>query len=108
MMGLNNQRDAATDARAGKWTLASVWGVEIARICNLFCLVMTVLLPTVYLAIFELSPRIMLVWVPFMAFGAHWLRLLRGASGRQLIPILGATGKYFLCYHLCLAIGVLL
>lgn len=106
MMGLNNQRDAQTDARAKKWTPASVWGEEWGRVCNLFFLTMTVALPLLYINMLNLSLWTLLIYLPFLIFIRSWGHLLRGAKGRKLIPILQASGQYCLLYHLCLAIGI--
>ena len=109
MMGLNNQRDARTDAAAAKRTFASVWGEGVGRACNLCCLLMTAILPPLYLKLelFHLSPWVLLAtWPPFALFITHWWNLLRGARERELTAILGATGKYGVLYHLGLAIAV--
>ena len=106
MMGLNNQRDVHTDRAARKWTWASVGGEGVARVCNLFFLAMTVVLPLLYYKIFDLSLWIFLVLAAFLIFIRQWMSLLNGARGRELTAILEATGKYFVFYHLCLVLGV--
>ena len=105
MMGLNNQRDARTDALAGKRTLAVRWGEEFARSGNLVFLSMTLILPPCYVVAFDLSGWILLVYLPFFIFIKSWVRLLEGAREQELIAVLSASGQYFFLYHLCLAIG---
>ena len=106
MMGLNNQRDFKTDRQAGKRTPASLWGESFGRFLNLFFLLLTVVLPFFYFIFFDLSPWVLSVWIPFLLFSSHWTGLVKGAKGRELECILGASGKYFLVYHLFLSFGL--
>ena len=41
----------------------------------------------------------------FFLFISHWIKLAKGAGGKELKPILGAAGKYFFVYHLFLFFG---
>ena len=106
MMGLNNQRDARTDQRAQKRTLSSVWGEGAGRVCNIFFLAMTVVLPFLYREVFDLSSWVILPLIAFFPFVDQWRRLLWGAREKELIGVLEATGKYSLLYHLLLAVGL--
>jgi len=98
---VNNIRDRALDAVAGKKTLAVRAGDKPARFGFLFLIVLAFFTP---LALG--SPWILLTFLaaPYAAIVAHGV--LGGASGRDLIPLLTKTGKLQLQYSLLLAIAL--
>jgi 1,4-dihydroxy-2-naphthoate octaprenyltransferase len=98
---VNNIRDRALDAVAGKRTLAVRVGDKPARYGFLFLLVLAFFTP---LALG--SPWILLTFLtaPYAAMVARGV--LGGASGRDLILLLTKTGKLQLQYSLLLAIAL--
>jgi 1,4-dihydroxy-2-naphthoate octaprenyltransferase len=98
---VNNIRDRALDAVAGKKTLAVRAGDKPARFGFLFLIVLAFFTP---LALG--SPWILLTFLaaPYAAIVARGV--LGGASGRDLIPLLTKTGKLQLQYSLLLAIAL--
>ena len=105
IMLTNNLRDIPTDTASGKRTLAVRLGDRRTR--GLFT-AMT-LLPFALLV-----PIAMVHWPVLLGFGALPLaigpvrRVLSGATGRDLIPVLGATGRLELVYALLLTVGLIL
>ena len=99
----NNLRDIPTDTESGKITLAVRLGDRLTR--TLFVLLLS--LPFLF-AGFAAAER---PWA-LLAFGAILLAatavrpVLRGAMGRDLIPVLEATGKTQLAYGVLLTIGL--
>ncbi len=105
IMLTNNLRDIPTDEVAGKRTLAVRLGDQRTRV--LFAVMM--------LAPFALMVPIMLVqWPVLLVLVALPLaigptrRVLAGARGRDLIPVLGATGRLELVFSLLLLAGLVL
>ena len=105
LMLTNNLRDIPTDELSGKRTLAVRLGDRGTR--RLYAA--TVLLPFVLMVpviIAHPLAALVLLAVP-LAIGP--LRRVRaGAAGRDLIPVLGATGRLELVYSLLLLTGLLL
>ena len=98
---INNIRDRALDAIAGKKTLAVRVGDRPARYGFLLLIVIALLAP--------LALRSWWIFLTFLVvpFAAILVRgVLGGASGRDLIPLLGKTGKLQLQYSLLLAIAL--
>ncbi len=86
----NNIRDIPTDAEAGKITLAVRLGDAGSR--KLFVLlVCTPFIMTLFMAAAALPVLLAAVALPLIIAGA--LPVLRGAQGRDLIPVLGMTGR---------------
>jgi 1,4-dihydroxy-2-naphthoate octaprenyltransferase len=100
----NNLRDIPTDATTGKRTLAVRLGDGRTRV--LYTVLMA--LPYVTLVFIAGLWRIGAI-ITFLAF--PWarrpvLRVLDGAKGRDLIPVLAATGRIQLAFGTLLAIGI--
>jgi len=98
---INNIRDRALDALAGKKTLAVRVGDKIARYGFLFLIVLAFITPL------ALGSRWILLTFLATPFAAIVVRgVLSGVSGRDLIPLLGKTGQLQLQYSLLLAIAL--
>ena len=99
----NNIRDIPTDAAAGKRTLAVRLGDAKAR--RLFAaLTMTPFVMTFVLAIFSLPTLAALLALPLAL--ASVLKVLRGAQGPALIPVLGLNGKAMLVWTVATAVAL--
>ena len=105
LMLTNNLRDIPTDEVAGKRTLAVRLGQRGTR--GLYAA--TLLVPFVLMVpvIAEQWPvALVLLALPLAIGPVH--TVLRGARGRDLVPVLGATGRLELVYSLLLLIGLIL
>ncbi|MGY5766173.1 1,4-dihydroxy-2-naphthoate polyprenyltransferase [Brachybacterium sp. DNPG3] len=105
IMLTNNLRDIPTDTLSGKRTLAVRLGDRGTRI--LFAAV--VLVPfalAVVLMAFQWTAVIALLGLILAIRPVR--TVLAGATGRDLIPVLGATGKIELAYSLLLLVGLVL
>ncbi|MDN5899973.1 MAG: 1,4-dihydroxy-2-naphthoate polyprenyltransferase, partial [Brachybacterium sp.] len=105
LMLTNNLRDIPTDELSGKRTLAVRLGERGTR--RLYSAV--VLVPfalMVPVMVVQWPVALVLLALPLALFPAR--TVLRGAAGRDLIPVLGATGRLELVYSLLLLIGLLL
>lgn len=98
---VNNIRDRALDALAGKKTLAVRVGDRPARYGFLILIVLAFLTP---LALGSWWILLTFLAAPFAAIVA--IRVLAGASGSDLILLLTKTGKLQLQYSLLLAIAL--
>lgn len=99
----NNIRDIPTDTVAGKNTLAVRLGDAKAR--RLFAaLTMTPFVMTFVLAIFSLPTLAALLALPLAL--ASVLKVLRGAQGPALIPVLGLNGKAMLVWTVATAVAL--
>lgn len=101
ILAVNNIRDRALDAIAGKKTLAVRVGDKSARYGFLFLLVLAFLTP---LALGSWWIFLTFLAAPFAAVVARGV--LGGANGSDLIPLLGKTGQLQLQYSLLLAIAL--
>jgi 1,4-dihydroxy-2-naphthoate octaprenyltransferase len=105
LLVVNNLRDVAGDARAGKLTLAVRLGPRRTRVLYVACVLGAGLL-TVPLA----------AWRPWALLGlasavAAWppgRQVVGGAEGPELVPVLGATARAQLILGLLLAVGLAL
>jgi 1,4-dihydroxy-2-naphthoate octaprenyltransferase len=98
---VNNIRDRALDALAGKKTLAVRVGDKTARYGFLF------LILTAFITPLALGSGWILITFLAAPFALILVRgVLRGASGLDLIPLLTRTGKLQLQYSLLLAIAL--
>lgn len=106
LLVVNNLRDIETDAAAGKRTLAVRLGTGLTRALYVGCIV------AASLAVVALAAA----WHPLAAIALVGLVLAiapvravaRGASGRELIGVLGMTGLLQLVFGLLLALGIVL
>ena len=100
---VNNLRDIPTDRESGKQTLAVRLGDKGTRwfyaLLVLISVAMVVVValqhPLAWLAVLSLG----LLWKPFQA-------LRTGATGRDLVPVLAATGLFEVGYAVLLAVGI--
>jgi 1,4-dihydroxy-2-naphthoate octaprenyltransferase len=105
MIVVNNLRDIPTDEESGKRTLAVVLGDGRTRLLYAGCTAAGFLcVPVVAIA----RP-----WAVVALPAALWaisptLRVLRGATGRALIAVLGETGRLQIIFGALLALGVAL
>ena len=99
----NNLRDIPTDQRHGKRTLAVRLGT--ARTRMLYAALLTVALACV--VVVGVSHPSALIALPSFALAFPLLRrVLRGALGRDLVPVLSGTGRFELVYAALLALGL--
>jgi len=103
LLVVNNLRDIPGDDGAGKRTLAVRIGDQQTRRLYVGC-VATALASCVALAGWRIGALIALVAVPLAIDPVR--RVLRGERGRDLIPVLGATGRVQLVFGVALAIGI--
>ncbi|KRE42353.1 1,4-dihydroxy-2-naphthoate polyprenyltransferase [Knoellia sp. Soil729] len=101
----NNLRDIPTDSETGKHTLAVRLGDRGTRYLWLGLIVTSVLAVGV-MAIWQLWALLGLVAVLTIYRGTQVV--MGGAQGRQLVPVLGSTGKYELAYAVAVFAGVLI
>ncbi|WP_430393280.1 1,4-dihydroxy-2-naphthoate polyprenyltransferase [Corynebacterium qintianiae] len=99
----NNIRDIPTDAVAGKNTLAVRLGDVRARRVFTF-LTLTPFAASFVLAIAYLPVLIALVALPLAV--ASTLKVMRGARGPELIPVLGLNGKAMLTWAVVTALAL--
>ena len=105
LLVVNNLRDIPTDTEAGKHTLAVRLGDRGTRV--------------LYVALLAIALVVVVVasvgWTPCRAASRWWRSslsrrpigaVLGGASGRDLVPVLQATGLIQLLYGLTLGIGL--
>ena len=99
----NNLRDLPKDALVGKNTLAVRMGDKPTRVMYVLCIVMSVLcLP--YLSL--LRPAV-LIAVLSVLLAVKPIRLVaRGATGQDLVAVLGATGKLQMLFGVLLSVGL--
>jgi len=102
---VNNLRDIPGDTTAGKRTLAVRLGD--ARTRQLYAVLVTVpLLAAALAALVHPWALLALASAPLAALAAR--PVLRGALGRDLVPVIGGTGLYQLGYAALLTIGLAL
>jgi 1,4-dihydroxy-2-naphthoate polyprenyltransferase len=99
----NNLRDIPSDLESGKLTLAVRLGDQRTR----WLWILLVVVSAAMVGVVSLSQPFALV--ALLALGLLWkpVRALRsGAHGRDLVPVLAATGLYEIAYAVLLAAGV--
>ncbi|MGP9694007.1 1,4-dihydroxy-2-naphthoate polyprenyltransferase [Brachybacterium sp. AOP25-B2-12] len=101
----NNLRDIPSDTEAGKHTLAVRLGDRRTRLLYAACLVVPFVL-LVPVAVHHWPVVLVLLAVPFAV--APVRAVLRGAAGRDLIPVLGATGRVELVLSVLVLAGLVL
>ena len=104
---VNNLRDIPTDATSGKRTLAVRLGDRRTRSLYVLLVVVALAVPLVLTGVVGSGwPLLGLVggWLVAPALG----QVVAGATGRDLVPVLGATGKAQLAVGALLALGLAL
>jgi 1,4-dihydroxy-2-naphthoate octaprenyltransferase len=105
LLVVNNLRDIPTDMVAGKNTLAVRLGDALTRVLYVGC----VSLPFATLVLLALSRTWSLLALAAVPLALRPVRrVLDGASGRQLVPVLVATGQLQLAFGVLLALGIAL
>ncbi|MGP5928522.1 1,4-dihydroxy-2-naphthoate polyprenyltransferase [Corynebacterium glyciniphilum] len=102
---VNNLRDIPTDKEAGKTTLAVILGDRLTRVLYV-ALVLVSVIVTVAVSAAGIAALISLAAVPLLFVAA--LPVVRGATGKELIPVLGLTGRGMLVWALAMFIAMLL
>ena len=102
---VNNLRDIPTDKEAGKTTLAVVLGDRLTRVLYVVLVLVSVIV-TVAVSAAGIAALISLAAVPLLFVAA--LPVVRGANGKELIPVLGLTGRGMLVWALAMFIAMLL
>jgi 1,4-dihydroxy-2-naphthoate polyprenyltransferase len=100
----NNLRDIPTDGPAGKRTLAVRLGDKRTR--WLYCLL--ILVAFLVLPIFGAlgRPLAALAFIAVLVARGPVQKVLEGAAGPALIPVLGATGRLIIVFGALLAAGL--
>jgi 1,4-dihydroxy-2-naphthoate polyprenyltransferase len=105
MLVVNNLRDIPGDTASGKRTMAVRIGAPGTRIVYLVCL----LAPLALAVAVAVSRPWALLGVVAVVLAAPPARAVAGgASGRDLIAVLGGTGRYQLAFGALLALGIAL
>ncbi|MFI6522829.1 1,4-dihydroxy-2-naphthoate polyprenyltransferase [Spirillospora sp. NPDC050679] len=105
MLVVNNLRDIPTDRESDKRTLAVVLGDKWTRILYSAC----VSLPyTFVLALAAPHPWVLLALLSAPLSVPPTQKVLNGANGPYLIPVLGETGRLQMVYGVLLAVGLAL
>jgi 1,4-dihydroxy-2-naphthoate octaprenyltransferase len=99
----NNLRDIPTDQLHGKRTLAVRLGETRTR--RLYAVLLTVALACV-LVVGVIHPTALVALVSFVLAYPLARRVLRGATGKDLVPVLSGTGRFELVYAALLALGL--
>jgi 1,4-dihydroxy-2-naphthoate octaprenyltransferase len=106
LLVVNNLRDIPTDEVAGKQTLAVRLGDRRTR--ALYAGLLASALVLVVVAAIGWTPWTLVALVAFIPVAPPVGAVLGGASGRDLIPVLVATGQIQLLYGLTLGLGLAL
>jgi 1,4-dihydroxy-2-naphthoate octaprenyltransferase len=106
LLVVNNLRDIPTDQNAGKRTLAVVLGDRATRWLYVALLAVPFAVATVLAA--ARTPWAVLTLLALPIALPCTTAVLRGASGRDLIPVLQATGRAELAYGVLLALALVL
>ncbi|MHA6751384.1 MULTISPECIES: 1,4-dihydroxy-2-naphthoate polyprenyltransferase [Dermacoccus] len=99
----NNLRDIPTDVEAGKHTLAVRLGDKATRTFYVLLIAVSVAAVAVC-TLFHVAAAA--GFVALIAAIPPVLRVMRGATGRDLVPALAGTGRYQLLYGLLLGGGL--
>jgi 1,4-dihydroxy-2-naphthoate octaprenyltransferase len=101
----NNLRDVPTDVEAGKRTLAVVLGQARTRVLYATLVAVALVVPA---ALAGVTPWALLGLLALPLAVAPVRRVLGGAAGRDLIPVLAGTGRLQLVMGALLALGLAL
>lgn len=104
---VNNYRDVETDAKAGKRTLIVRYGRRFARAQFAASIGAALLVPVVLIAL-SFRPWVLLAWGIAPIAARHIRRLKSAATPRELILLLGDTGKLLALYAVLLSAGLVL
>ncbi|PDV98175.1 1,4-dihydroxy-2-naphthoate polyprenyltransferase [Candidatus Chloroploca asiatica] len=104
---VNNLRDAPTDRKAGKRTLAVIFGERFARIEYAVLVIGAYLLVPLLWVVGGASPFVLLAWLS-LPLAVPMLRLMSRGHGRELNLALRGTGRLHMVFGLLLAVGLLL
>ncbi len=104
---VNNLRDAPTDRKAGKRTLAVIFGERFARIEYAVLVIGAYLLLPLIWWWGGTSPFVLLAWLS-APLALPLLRLVRTGQGRVLNVALRGTARLHLAFGALLALGLLL
>jgi 1,4-dihydroxy-2-naphthoate octaprenyltransferase len=104
LLVVNNLRDIPGDTTAGKRTLAVRLGAPATRVTYTACLFTPFLMAVVIAVVSRPWALLALVAVPLAVPPAR--AVLSGAAGRDLVAVLGATGRAQLAVGLLLAVGI--
>lgn len=105
LLEANNLRDVAGDAAAGKRTLAVRVGPRRARWLYVGSLAGVAL---GIVAVAAVRPVALIALAPLALAVRPSRAVLAGAEGRELLPVLGGTGRLQLAAGVLLAVGILL
>jgi 1,4-dihydroxy-2-naphthoate octaprenyltransferase len=107
LLVVNNLRDIPTDARSGKQTMAVRLGDVRTRVAYVSCVAMALAAVPV-VALVAGRPWV-LVGLGAAAAAVAPVRIVRsGATGRDLVPVLGATGRVQVLFGVLVAVGLVL
>ena len=96
-------RDIPSDSQTGKITLAVRLGDARSRL--LFTVLLTLpVLYTILIAFGSWAALVALVYIPFALKSVRTVN--RGAKGKELIPVLGLTGRAMLIWAVLSALAV--
>ena len=105
LLVVNNLRDIPTDERSGKRTLAVLLGDLRTRYLYAACVVLALASSS---AVAVVRPWSLLVLVAAVPAVRPLRTVLGGASGRDLVAVLGMTGALQIAFGVLLALGVAL
>jgi 1,4-dihydroxy-2-naphthoate octaprenyltransferase len=103
LLVVNNLRDIPTDRFVGKRTLAVRLGEKRTRALYIVLVVGAMLVAA--LSALDRPPALLAVVAALFATGPLQA-VVHGARGRQLIPVLGATGRWQLAFGVLYALGL--
>jgi 1,4-dihydroxy-2-naphthoate octaprenyltransferase len=103
LLVVNNLRDIPTDRFAGKRTLAVRLGEKRTRALYIVLVVGAMLVAA--LSALDRPPALLAVVAALFATGPLQA-VVQGARGRQLVPVLGATGRWQLAFGVLYALGL--
>ncbi len=103
----NNLRDIPGDSLTNKRTLAVRLGDRSTRKLYVVLLVLPFLINCA-IAVISHSALVLIGLIPMVLAAKPARQVLRGTTGRDLIPVLAATGKLTLWFGVFLSLGILL